>query len=397
MRSPTNSLTIILRAGDVTPIVCHGSNVRVKTQSLSRVFYLRLRVESVAPRISLGLDRKGRLPPETSDRLARRKHPMLRRTMIAAAAAALATPALAQAPWPARPIRLVIPFGTGGSTDIIGRLMADEMSRFLGQTIVVENRGGAGATLGTGLVAQAAPDGYTLLLSTISGMAVGNTLYRDRIQWDADRDFAHIAMLLGTPYLLVVSPRFPARSVAEYIAEAKRRPQGIELATSGVGSVPHLLALRMAQAAGISITHVPYRGGAQAMTDVLAGVVPSMIDSLTAASTHIRANTVRALAFSSAQRIPDFNTIPTFAELGMPQLTADGWAGLAAPARTPRPILERLAAAVRAAQAAPNVQRRFAETATQPGRIFLDDAQAFVRAEVAAWAPVVQQSGARPD
>jgi tripartite-type tricarboxylate transporter receptor subunit TctC len=327
-----------------------------------------------------------------------------RRALLAApiaapcAALALAAPALAQAPWPtARPIRLVIPFGTGGTTDIIGRLMADEMSRHIGQTIVVENRAGAGATLGTGLVAQAAPDGYTLLLSTISGMAVGHTLYRDRIAWDADRDFAHVAMLLGTPYLLVVNPRFPATDFAGYLAEARRRPQGIELATSGIGSVPHLLALRLAQATGINLTHVPYRGGAQAATDVIAGVVPSMIDSLTAASANMRGGLVRALAFSSPERIADFPEVPTFAGLGLPQLNADGWAGLAAPARTPRPILERLAEAVRAAQAAPNVQRRFAETATQPGRAFLDDAQAFVRAEVAAWAPVVRASGAAPE
>jgi tripartite-type tricarboxylate transporter receptor subunit TctC len=323
---------------------------------------------------------------------------MRRRTLIAAAfATPLAAPAVAQAPWPSRPIRLVIPFGTGGTTDIVGRLVADEMSRFLGQTIVVENRAGAGATLGTGLVAQAAPDGYTLLLSTISGMAIGNTLYRDRIQWDADRDFAHIAMLLGTPYLLAVNPRFPAQTFADYIAEAKRRPQGIELATSGVGSLPHLIALRMAAATGIQLTHIPYRGGAQAATDVIAGQVPSMIDSLTAASANMRAGSVRTLAFSSPERIPDFPDVPTFAELGLPQLNADGWAGLAAPARTPRPILERLAAAVRAAQAAPHIQRRFAETATQPGRVFLDDAQAFVRTEVAAWADVVRASGARAE
>jgi tripartite-type tricarboxylate transporter receptor subunit TctC len=322
---------------------------------------------------------------------------MLHRRHLLAAPMALATPALAQAPWPNRPIRLVIPFATGGTTDIIGRLMADEMGRFLGQPIVADNRPGAGATLGTGLVAQAAPDGYTLLLSTISGMAVGNTLYRERITWDADRDFSHIAMLLGTPYLLVVNPRFPAQTMAEYIAEAKRRPQGLEFATSGVGSVPHLLGLRLAQAAGITLTHVPYRGGAQAATDVIGGVVPSMIDSLTAASANMRANAVRALAFSSTERIADFPTVPTFAELGLPQLNADGWAGLAAPARTPRPVLEKLAEAVRAAQAAPNIQRRFAETATAPGRLFLDDAQAFVRAEVLAWADVVRASGATMD
>ncbi|WP_431282114.1 Bug family tripartite tricarboxylate transporter substrate binding protein [Humitalea sp. 24SJ18S-53] len=321
-----------------------------------------------------------------------------RRSLLAATGTALlAAPALGQAAWPARPIRLVIPFATGGTTDIIGRLMADEMGRFLGQTIVVDNRPGAGATLGTGLVAQAAPDGYTLLLSTISGMAVGNTLYRERITWDADRDFSHVAMLLGTPYLLVVNPRFPAQTLADYVAEAKRRPQGLEFATSGVGSVPHLLGLRLAQAAGINLTHIPYRGGSQAATDVIAGVVPSMIDSLTAASANMRVNAVRALAFSSPARIADFPDVPTFAELGMPQLNADGWAGLAAPARTPRPVLERLAEAVRAAQAAPNIQRRFADTATQPGRVFLDDAQAFVRAEVAAWADVVRQSGATMD
>lgn len=324
--------------------------------------------------------------------------PWPRRAFLSAAGAMLARPALAQPAWPAaRPIRLIIPFGTGGTTDIIGRLMADEMSRHIGQAIVIENRPGAGATLGTGLVAQSAPDGYTLLLSTISGMAVGHTLYRERIQWDADRDFAHVAMLLGTPYLLVVNPRFPARSFQDYLAEARRRSQGIELATSGIGSVPHLLALRLAQATGIAITHVPYRGGAQAATDVIAGVVPSMIDSLTAASANIRGGMVRALAFSSPERIPDFPDVPSFAELGLPQLNADGWAGLAAPARTPRPILERLAEAVRTAQAAPNVQRRFTETATQPGRVFLDEAQAFVRAEIAAWAPVVRQSGAMPE
>jgi tripartite-type tricarboxylate transporter receptor subunit TctC len=329
--------------------------------------------------------------------------PRRRTTLLAALAApALAMPARvraqAAAPWPAaRPIRLVIPFATGGTTDIVGRLMAEEMSRHIGQTVVPENRPGAGATLGTGLVAQAAPDGYTLLLSTISGMAVGHTLYRDRIAWDADRDFAHVAMLLGTPYLLVVNPRFPATDLASFLAEARRRPQGIELATSGIGSVPHLLALRLAQATGIGVTHVPYRGGAQAATDVIAGVVPCMIDSLTAASANLRGGLVRAIAFSSPGRIADFPDVPSFAELGLPQLNADGWAGLAAPARTPRPVLERLAEAVRAAQAAPHVQRRFAETATQPGRVFLDDAQAFVRAEVEAWAPVVRASGATPD
>jgi tripartite-type tricarboxylate transporter receptor subunit TctC len=318
---------------------------------------------------------------------------MLRRRAFLASPALLATPALAQ-PYPG-PVRIIVPFAPGGTTDIITRLIADEMGRRLATTIVVENRPGAGATLGTGLVARAAPDGQTLLVSTISGMAVGHTLYRDRIQWDADRDFAHIAIMLGTPYLLLVHPAQPIRTVADFIAAAKR-PPGLAYATSGIGSVPHLIGLRLAQAAGFELQHIPYRGGAQAATDAIAGVVPSVMDSLTAASAYIRAGSLRVIAFTTRERVPDFPDVPTFVESGFPDIVADGWAGIAAPAGTPRPLQERLAAAVREAIAAPAVARRYAETATLPGTRFLDDAQAFVRSEIAAWAPVVRASGATP-
>jgi len=318
---------------------------------------------------------------------------MLRRRAFLASPALLATPALAQ-PYPG-PVRIIVPFAPGGTTDIITRLIADEMGRRLATTIVVENRPGAGATLGTGLVARAAPDGQTLLVSTISGMAVGHTLYRDRIQWDADRDFAHIAIMLGTPYLLLVHPAQPIRTVADFIAAA-RRPPGLAYATSGIGSVPHLIGLRLAQAAGFELHHIPYRGGAQAATDAIAGVVPSVMDSLTAGSAHIRAGTLRVIAFTSRERVPGFPEVPTFVESGFPDIVADGWAGIAAPAGTPRPLQERLAAAIREAIAAPAVARRYAETSTLPGTRFLDDAQAFVRAEIAAWAPVVRASGATP-
>lgn len=318
---------------------------------------------------------------------------MLRRRAVLASPALLATPALAQ-PYPG-PVRIVVPFAPGGTTDIITRLIADEMARRLSTTIVVENRPGAGATLGTGLVARAAPDGQTLLVSTISGMAVGHTLYRDRIQWDADRDFAHIAIMLGTPYLLLVHPAQPIRTVADFIAAAKR-PPGLAYATSGIGSVPHLIGLRLAQAAGFELQHIPYRGGAQAATDAIAGVVPSVMDSLTAASAYIRAGSLRVIAFTTRERVPDFPEVPTFVESGFPDIVADGWAGIAAPAGTPRPLQERLAGAIREAIAAPAVARRYAETSTLPGTRFLDDAQAFVRSEIAAWAPVVRASGATP-
>jgi tripartite-type tricarboxylate transporter receptor subunit TctC len=323
-----------------------------------------------------------------------------RRAAVALGAASLAAPVLAQAPWPqAQPIRLIVPFAPGGTTDIVARILAGEMSRRLGQSVIVENRPGAGATLGTGQAARAAPDGYTLVLSVISAMVVGKILGGDRVPWDPDRDFAHVAMVMSTPYLILVRPDLPMRTPADLLAEARRRPEPFSYGTSGIGSMPHLVMLRFLAAAGgnVAMTHVPYRGGAQIATDIAAGTLPMMVDSLTAASANIRSGALRPLAHTWPERVPAFPDIPTFRELGFPGLVVDGWSGIAAPARTPRPVLERLAAATREALAAPEVVRRYAETATAPGRLFLDDAQRFVREEVAAWTPIVRASGATMD
>lgn len=318
-----------------------------------------------------------------------------RRGLGAAALSGLASPALAQAPWPnAQPIRLVVPFAPGGTTDIIARILSAELSRRIGQTVLVENRPGAGGTLGTGQAARAAPDGYTLVLSLISAMVVGKVLYGDRIPWEPDRDFAQVAMVMSTPYLILVRPDLPIRTLAELVAEARRRPEGLSYGTSGTGGMPHLVMVRFLQAAGIQMTHVPYRGAAPVVTDIAAGVLPMMVDSLTAASANIRSGALRALAHSWPERVPAFPDIPTFREAGFGDLVVDGWSGIAAPAGTPRPILERLAQAVRETLAAPEVQRRYAETATAPGRLFLDDAQRFVREEIATWTPVIRASGA---
>ncbi|MGX9964755.1 Bug family tripartite tricarboxylate transporter substrate binding protein [Roseomonas sp. F4] len=325
-----------------------------------------------------------------------RRH-LLKAAALAAASPFLPRPAAAQAqPWPqAQPIRVIVPFGAGGATDIAARVIAQEMQGTLGQSFVMENRAGAGSTLGTGYVARLPADGYTLLITTISGLAIGQTLYRDRIQYDADKSFDHIAIMMGTPYLLCVKPSQPIANVAGYVAAAKAAP--MYYGTSGAGGVAHLLGMRLALATGAPLEHVPYRGSTQAITDVIAGVVPSVLDSLTATSAHIRSGALRALATTAPERSPDFPDVPTFRELGYPEVVADGWAGLAAPAGTPRPILERLAEAVRAAQASVNVQRRFAETSTSPGRYYLAEAQDFVRREVAAWAPVIRASGITPD
>jgi tripartite-type tricarboxylate transporter receptor subunit TctC len=325
-----------------------------------------------------------------------RRHLLQGAAVLAATALPARMAASQSLPWPqAQPIRVIVPFGAGGATDIAARVIAQEMQGTLGQSFVLENRGGAGSTLGTGYVARLPPDGYTLLITTISGLAIGQTLYRDRIQYDADKSFAHVAIMMGTPYLLCVDPKLPVRSLADYLQASRGKP--MDYGTSGVGGVAHLLGLRLATATGARLEHIPYRGSTQAITDVMAGVVPSVLDSLTATSAHIRSGALRPLATSAPERSPDFPDVPTFRELGYPDVVADGWAGLAAPAGTPRPILEKLAEAVRRAQASPNVQRRFAETSTSPGRYYLDEAQNFVRQEVASWAPVIQASGITPD
>jgi tripartite-type tricarboxylate transporter receptor subunit TctC len=323
-----------------------------------------------------------------------------RRQLGLLALGGLATPAVVQAqvPWPqAGPIRFVVPFGTGGTTDIIARVLATEMSRRLGQSVIVDNRPGAGATLGTGQVARSAPDGYTLVLSVISSMVVGKVLFGDRVAWDPDRDFAHIAIVHSSPYLLLARPDLPMRSVVDLVETAKRQPDGLIYGTSGIGSMPHLVAARFCKAAGVSMLHAPYRSAAQAAVDVISGNLPLMVDSSTAAAANIRSGALRPLAHTGAERMQLFPDIPTLRESGYPDFVVDGWSGIAAPAGTPRPILERLAEIIRETLAAPDVVRRYAETASTQGRLQLDDAQRFVREELIAWTPIVRDSGATVD
>ena len=323
-----------------------------------------------------------------------------RRTLLSAAAALLAAPSLRaqpSVPWPqAGPIRLVVPFAPGGSTDVIARQIAAELRPRLGQSVIVENRPGAGATLGTGQVAKAPPDGYTLLVTVISSFSVGPTLYRGRIDWDPDTGFAHVADILRTPYALMANKGTPFATVPELVAHARRSP-GLAYATSGVGSIPHLVMLRFAQANGIELNHVPYRGGAQAVADAIGGSVPLVLDGLAAAVPHLRSGALKGLGVTSAARSDVLPELPTFVEQGFRDTVVEGWAGIAAPAGTPRPILERLAAAIRETMALPALQERYRAASSSGGSLYLDDMQRFVRADVAAWRPVVIASGATPD
>jgi tripartite-type tricarboxylate transporter receptor subunit TctC len=319
-----------------------------------------------------------------------------RRALLLAGAGLLCRPALAQAPWPNRPIRLVVPFAPGGSTDVIARLLADQFAPRLGQPLVIENRPGAGSTLATGQVAEAPPDGYTMLLSAISGFSVGSTLYRGRIAWDPDRSFAHIGMASRTPYALMANRNAPFGNPTELVAAARRAP-GLAYATSGVGSIPHLVMLRFAQRAGVDLTHVPYRGGAQAVNDTIAGNVPVVLDGIAPSVGFLRAGTIKGLAVTAGQRVPDFPELPTLVEHGFADLVVEGWTGLAVPAATPRPIQERLAATMREALAVPAVIERMRALSNEPGDRFLDEMQAFVRQDAETWRPLVIQSGATVD
>ena len=321
-----------------------------------------------------------------------------RRLALASTAAWVAAPSLhAQSAWPAdRPIKLIVPFAPGGSTDGITRQIADELRGRIGQAVVVDNRAGAGSTLGTGQVAKAAPDGYTLLVSVISAFSVGSTLYRGRIDWDPDKSFAHIADILRTPYALMANKAMPFSSLAELFLSAKRVP-GLSYATSGIGSIPHLVMLRFAKAAGIELTHIPYRGGAPAVADAIGGTVSMVMDGLAAAVPHLKSGALKGLGLTSSTRSAVLPDVPTFEEQGFTGNIVEGWAGIAAPAGTPRPILEKLASSIRDVMALPALQERYRAASSLPGSLVLDDMQRFVRADAEAWRPLVIASGATVD
>ncbi len=319
-----------------------------------------------------------------------------RRALLGAGGALLAAPALAQAPWPNRPIRLVVPFGPGGSTDVLARLLTEQMAPRLGQPFVLENRPGAGATLGTGVVADAAPDGYTVLLSAISAFSVGSTLYRGRISWDPVRSFAHVGMIQSGYYALMANNNAPYANPADLAAAARARP-GIAYATSGVGSLPHLFMLRFCQVANIEMQHIPYRGGAQAVNDVVAGVVPVTLDGIASSVGLMRNGQIKGIGITGPTRQPLFPDMPTFVEHGFPGLVAEGWAGMAMPAATPKPIQDRFAAVLKEVLELPQIIERYRQLAIDPGTRFGAEAQAFVAQEVETWRPLVIASGATVD
>ena len=308
--------------------------------------------------------------------------------------AVLAGTAAAQ-DYPSRPIRIVVPFSPGGAVDGPTRMVAQELSKRLRQQVIVDNKPGAGATIGSGEVAKAAPDGYTLLLASQTN-AISATLYT-RLHYAPIDDFIGISLLGREPGVLVVHPSLPVKSVAELIAYAKARPGELNYASSGNGSGQHLFMAQFASMAGLKLTHVPYRGSGQATTDLLAGTVPMAMPGTAGMVAHIKAGKLRPLATSGVTRSPQLPEVPTLAESGLAGYGAYVWMGLLAPRGTPAAIIERLHRELKAVLSTPEVRSYFAEAGIEVVGSTPADMDSYFREERDRWARVVKDTGAQID
>jgi tripartite-type tricarboxylate transporter receptor subunit TctC len=312
------------------------------------------------------------------------------RRLFATAGLALAAGlAMAQPSWPSKPIRLVVPFPPGGIVDTVARQLQPRLQAALGQTIVVDNRGGAGGTLGVGEVARAAPDGHTLVL-VFDAFATYPLVY-PRLGYDIQRDLQPVTQIASNPLVLVVNPAVPAQSLKELVALAKKSPGRLNFASVGAGSSNHLTGELFKSVSGTFITHIPYRGGGPAQQDLLGGQVELMFLSAVLAQPHVKAGKLRALAQTGAQRVPAYADTPTVAESGYPGFAVNSWVGLLAPAGTPRPIVERLQAEVKKILDSPDFAARLAAQGLSGIGNTPEQFAAALRGEQDKWARLVTE------
>jgi len=310
--------------------------------------------------------------------------------------ALLASPSRAQAAYPSRNIKMIVPYPPGGTTDLLGRLIADQIKTSLNAVVIVENKPGAGTTLGAAEVARAEPDGYTLLMATSTTLAINRTLYK-KLPYDPVKDFAAVALVAAVPFALIINPAIPAKTLAEFIAYAKANP-GLAYGSAGNGSPQHLGAEMLKSAANIDIRHVPYRGTIPAMLDVIAGHIPFMIVDLQPALQQIKEGKVRVLGVTTPKRVAAAPDIPTIAEGGLSGYELVAWQGVVAPAGTPRPIVDTLASQIAKLLADPATRDRFTSIAIEPLPASTPDSFAsYIRTEVDRWATIVKNSGAEAE
>lgn len=304
--------------------------------------------------------------------------------------------AVAQDKWPTKTIRFVIPFPAGGTTDIIGRIIAAELHKAWDESVIADNRAGAGGNIGAEAVARAAPDGYTMLVCTVGTHAINESLY-SKLNFEPRKDFAPVTLFAMVPNVVVVHPSVKAESIQELIALLKANPGKINYASSGNGTSIHLSAELFKTMTGTEMVHIPYRGSAPAVTDLLAGTVSVMFDNLPSAMPHIKAGKLRALAVTSANRSPSLPDVPTVAEAGVPGYDASSWFGLVAPAGTPKAIVDKTQQAVAEALKLPDVREKLSAQGAEPVGNTPEEFAKFIEQETEKWGKVVRDSGAKVD
>jgi tripartite-type tricarboxylate transporter receptor subunit TctC len=316
-------------------------------------------------------------------------YPLSRLIKAALLLLVLSVPAFAQ-DYPNRPVRLIIPFPPGGSNDVVGRMVAKQLSEKMGQQVFVDNRGGAGGTIGTEAVAKADPDGYTLAIVSIAH-AVNPALYK--LHYDPIKSFTPISILATGPNVLVVNPESPFKTVKDLLAAAKAKPGELNYASAGVGSFQHLGAELFKLTAGVNIVHVPYKGGGPAMQDVIAGHVKIMFSSLVQTTPFIKSGQLIALGTGGAKRNPVLPDVPTIAEAGVPGYVGDNWWGIVAPAGLPKPLADKIYKAVQEALKAPELQAQFEREGAATVDMSSAEFGKYIEAEIVKWARVVKEGG----
>ncbi|MBY4898412.1 tripartite tricarboxylate transporter substrate binding protein [Cupriavidus sp. AU9028] len=325
-----------------------------------------------------------------------------RRRLLAAGVALAATfagisgSAMAQGTYPTKPITMIVPFSAGGTTDILARIVSLQLGKALGQPVVVDNRPGAGGNIGASLAAKAGGDGYTLFMGTIGTHAINQSLY-SKLPYDPVKDFAPITRIAMVPNLVVVNPQVPVKTVKELIAYVKANPDKLSYGSSGSGSSMHLSGELFNSMTGLKIQHIPYKGSAPAVNDLLGNQIGLMFDNLPSSHQHVKAGKLRPLAVTSAKRSPALPDVPTVAEAGVPGYEATSWFALYATGGTPKAIVDRLNAEVVKILAMPEVQKQMAGQGAEPHPEKPEQLAAFMKAEATKWAKVVKDSGATVD
>jgi tripartite-type tricarboxylate transporter receptor subunit TctC len=299
------------------------------------------------------------------------------------------------ADYPAKPVRFIAPFAAGGATDVLTRLVAAELSQELGKTFIVENRAGAGGSIGMEAIARSAPDGYTLGIGAGATMSI-NPALRPTLPYDTVKDFAPVHVLVRVPHVLLVHPSVPASSVSELIAYMKANPGKLSFGSPGTGTTGHLLGELFKKTAGVEMTHVPYKGGNQVRQALITGTLQLMFSTLVEAQTHVKTGKLNGLAVIASGRVPGLPSVPTFSELGMQRFDSENWFGVIAPARVPRDIILFLNRRIAALLARPDFRARLAPTGMQPAPAHTpQDFAEFIAADAKKWAAIVRELGVR--